>query len=66
MPILGYQDGHLCIEGRPIYSLADELGTPFFLVSEARLRANYHALARGLLNSDVEDALQKTLQFLEA
>lgn len=27
--------------------LAGELGTPFFLVSEARLRANYNALVRG-------------------
>ncbi len=58
MPVLRYQDGHLCMEGRPIYRLADDLGTPFFLVSEARLRANYHALARGLLNSDVQATIR--------
>jgi diaminopimelate decarboxylase len=53
MPILGYRNEQLCWQGVAIQRLADEVGTPFFLASEARLRANYHALARGLFNADV-------------
>ena len=48
MDFLGYQDGVLCMEGVPMPGLAERLGTPFFLISEARLRANYQALERGL------------------
>ncbi len=36
------------MEGMALPDLAERLGTPFFLVSEARLRANYQALERGL------------------
>jgi diaminopimelate decarboxylase len=45
---LGYREGVLCMEGVPLDGLAARLGTPFFLISEARLRANYRALERGL------------------
>lgn len=46
--MLAYSGGNLCLEGVPLRELADRLGTPFFLISEARLRANYRALERGL------------------
>ena len=45
---LDYRDGVLCMEGVPLAELAERLGTPFFLLSEARLLANYRALERGL------------------
>ncbi len=45
---LGYGEGVLRMEGIPLPELAQSLGTPFFLFSEARLRANYQALERGL------------------
>jgi diaminopimelate decarboxylase len=45
---LSYRDGALCMEGVPLSELAGRLGTPFFLIGEARLRANYQALERGL------------------
>ena len=48
MDFLGYRDGVLCMEGVPLPELAARFGTPFFLISEARLRANYQALERGL------------------
>ncbi len=48
MPVLRYKDGGLCWGGVAIQQLADELGTPFFLLSEAGLRANYEALVRGI------------------
>jgi diaminopimelate decarboxylase len=47
-PFLGYAGGLLCMEGTALADLADRLGPPFFLISEARLRANYQALERGL------------------
>jgi len=46
--ILDYRQGVLCMEGRPLGELAERFGTPFFLISESRLRANYQALERGL------------------
>jgi diaminopimelate decarboxylase len=46
--ILDYRQGVLCMEGRPLPELAERFGTPFFLISESRLRANYQALERGL------------------
>ena len=52
--MLSYKAGQLCIEGSSVKTLADELGTPFFLFSEARLRANYAALARGLSRPGAE------------
>jgi diaminopimelate decarboxylase len=48
---LAYHRGALCMQGTPLAELAERLGTPFFLVSEARLRANYRALAQGLAAS---------------
>jgi len=48
MDFLGYRDGVLCMDGVPLPDLAERLGTPFFLIGEARLRANYLALERGL------------------
>jgi diaminopimelate decarboxylase len=48
MDFLGYRDGVLCMEGVPLPDLAARFGTPFFLISEARLRVNYQALERGL------------------
>jgi diaminopimelate decarboxylase len=48
MDFLGYRDGVLCMNGVPLPALAERLGTPFFLIGEARLRANYRALERGL------------------
>lgn len=43
-----YRDGVLELDGTPLPELAEGLGTPFFLFSEARLRSNYRALERGL------------------
>src|SRR3954454_20135241 len=45
---LAYRQGTLCMEGVPLSDLAGRLGTPFFLISESRLRSNYRALERGL------------------
>ncbi|HWM91880.1 MAG TPA: alanine racemase [Thermoanaerobaculia bacterium] len=47
-PFLDYAGGVLRMEGVPLAELAERLGTPFFLISESRLRANYQALERGL------------------
>ena len=47
-PFLDYAGGALRMEGVPLAELAERLGTPFFLISESRLRANYQALERGL------------------
>lgn len=52
--MLSYQDSLLCLEGRPVQGLAEELATPFFLFSESRLGENYDALARGLSAADRE------------
>src|SRR5947199_951476 len=45
---LDYRHGILCLEGVPLDALAARFGTPFFLLGEARLIANYRALERGL------------------
>lgn len=45
---LDYTGGALRMEGVPLGELAERLGTPFFLISASRLRANYRALERGL------------------
>jgi hypothetical protein len=58
MPMLSYQGGHLCFEGKLVKRLSDDLGTPFFLISEARLKANYNALARGLSHSLVNASIR--------
>lgn len=47
-PFLDYAGGVLRMEEVPLAELGERLGSPFFLVSASRLRANYQALARGL------------------
>lgn len=47
-PFLDDADGALRMEGVPLAELAERLGTPFFLISASRLRANYQSLERGL------------------
>lgn len=47
-PWLAYHGGELHLEGLSLPNLASRLPTPFFLVSERRLRSNYGALERGL------------------
>jgi diaminopimelate decarboxylase len=47
-PFLDNAGGVLRMEGVPLGELAERLGTPFFLISASRLRANYQALERGL------------------
>ncbi|MFI5173960.1 MAG: diaminopimelate decarboxylase family protein [Terriglobia bacterium] len=49
--MLSYRDGTLNIDQRPLKSLLEQAPTPFFLFSEAQLRANYAALAKGLSQS---------------
>ncbi len=51
--MLTYENDVLHIEGKSLQKLADELETPFFLLSESRIRGNYTALERGLSTSDV-------------
>ncbi len=48
---LAYHQGSLCMQETPLAAMADRLGTPFFLVSEARLRVNYRNLERALAAS---------------
>ena len=40
------------MEGVALTELAERLGTPFFLISASRLRANYRALERGLAGKE--------------
>jgi len=47
-PFLDDAGGVLRMEGVALAELAERLGTPFFLISASRLRANYQALERGL------------------
>jgi diaminopimelate decarboxylase len=47
-PFLDDAGGVLRMEGISIVELVERLGTPFFLIGESRLRANYRALERGL------------------
>src|SRR6187200_3009751 len=47
-PFLDESAGVLRMEGVPLADLAQRLGSPFFLISASRLRANYRALERGL------------------
>ncbi|MCL1980952.1 MAG: diaminopimelate decarboxylase, partial [Proteobacteria bacterium] len=41
---LGYRDGNLFFAGRPVQALADQFGTPAFVYSAARVRANIERL----------------------
>jgi diaminopimelate decarboxylase len=45
---LTYRSGELCVEGEPLSALTAGRETPFFLISERRLRGAYAALAGGL------------------
>jgi diaminopimelate decarboxylase len=45
---LDYRNGVLCMEGVSLPGLSERFGTPFFLLGEARLVANYRALQKGL------------------
>lgn len=56
--MLSYRDGQLYLEGKSVKSLAEELGTPFFLISDARLRSNYNALTRGLSHPEVKPTVR--------
>jgi diaminopimelate decarboxylase len=47
-PFLDDAGGVLRMEGVALAELAERLGTPFFLISVSRLRANYQTLERGL------------------
>ena len=51
--MLNYRDNILHIEGKSLPKLAEEIETPFFLLSESRIRGNYNALERGLSSSDI-------------
>ena len=55
VPFLSYAGGLLCMEGIALAELAERLGTPFFLISESRLRGNYRALERGLAAAGARD-----------
>ncbi len=46
--MLSYRGGQLHLEHVALGDLAARVATPFFLISEARLRENYRALERGL------------------
>jgi len=46
--MLSYRNNVLHFENQPLPTLVGQLTTPIFLFSEARLRANYQALQRGL------------------
>ncbi len=45
---LSYEADKLHFDSHPLENFADEVQTPFFLVSESALEANYHAVRRGL------------------
>ena len=47
-PFLGYRKGGLEMDGSALGELAALHGTPFFVISERRVLANYRALASGL------------------
>jgi diaminopimelate decarboxylase len=47
-PFLDYAGGVLRMDGVSLAELAQRLGTPFFLFSASRLRANWQALERGM------------------
>jgi diaminopimelate decarboxylase len=52
-PFLDDQEGTLRMAGVPLAGLVARFGTPFFLIGEARLIANYRAIERGLGPSGV-------------
>jgi len=58
MPILKYHDKHLHFDQKAVSTLADELGTPVFIVSEAQLRGNFEIITSGLKRSGVQPLLR--------
>ncbi len=48
---LCYRQGSLHLGNRSVKDLIESIGTPAFVVSEARIRSNYQALTRGLVSS---------------
>ncbi|MCL2458520.1 MAG: diaminopimelate decarboxylase, partial [Desulfobulbus sp.] len=52
---LGYRDGHLFFAGRSIQALADQFGTPTFVYSAARIRANLERLHGALAAAGMAD-----------
>ena len=56
--MLSYREGQLFLEDLGLRDLAARVPTPFFLISEARLRDNYRALERGLAAAGVESRLR--------
>jgi diaminopimelate decarboxylase len=57
-PLFAYRQGGLEMDGVAIGGLIERHATPFFLLSERRLLANYRALANGLAASDLEVRLR--------
>jgi diaminopimelate decarboxylase len=55
---LAYTDGQLELDGVVLAQLAERIPTPFFVFSEALLRANVAALASGLSAAGVEGRLR--------
>ncbi len=53
-PSLGYRERLLHLDGVPLTSIADEVGTPAFVLSETALVANTRALADGLGRAGTE------------
>ncbi len=49
-----YREGQLLLSGTTVVDLAQRLGTPFFLLDEARLRRNYAAICEGLSSAGAE------------
>jgi len=45
---LRIEDGHLTVEGASCVDLADEYGTPLYVLSETRIRHNYRTFHRAL------------------
>ena len=50
MTAFTYRDGALCADSVPLASIAEQVGTPFYVYSETRLRDNYHAFYEPLQN----------------
>jgi diaminopimelate decarboxylase len=57
-PFLAYRQGGLEMDGVALAALVARHGTPFFVLSERRLVANYHALREGLGAAGVEVTLR--------
>ncbi len=56
--LLNYRSGALCIDGVPLAKLAEGRETPFFLISERRLRSDYARLAQAFAAAGVAAELR--------